>query len=1233
MAVLQRVSFEPNERLDTPDLRSIEAFLLNDFRFYLSGFYSENSYILQGFEITNYATIFTVPGFSLQMSDVVLFHSEANTQAAGFYVHAGTEPDAAVTLASNSTNFVEADFSSVSSTPDVRAFWDQGANAGLGGEFTDTINTVINLQVSVTSNITGFTDGKMPLYKVVVNPSGVVTSVTDCRNLFFRLGTGGSAPDPSHNFSFPSLPDITHARLETPITATAATATNAIFQGGDKNFKTFKDWMDVVMTSIKEIKGVPFWYMPGSGGSTVPAAFQNAALIVFSNGQWQHLPAPIAAGHLALVGASTIYRLGFINNLTLYPFSDINLTTNTALYIIAPATDMAVTYSFGQDAAMPISPKATSGQTSSTLTVALGGNYITTGGLILVHGQEFAYSTYTPGTGLFSGVSPDPTGIAIVGDLVYQSNTSTGYYHFSTQARVPNVVGSVSNGAERTIWLAQYNATNSISLRNNIKLTQGEESEIDDLANANYKALPAGYTSIVNTTNILDQDITFTGGGTLTFAIPSIATLGTIGLSGTLSLAANEVAYCMVNRDAPPAIADLTGLTVIPLAQCPFGEDIFIFAYRLATTDIFLWDGLPVPLGTNRTLPVLDSDVSKLFGQLQLKPHPSSVSKVIVTGADFTLSDGRVLSQELVNLIMNFSGAVIHLDTGLIFASDDSTSLGIDFTPFTIPSGNYFWYSVNVIAGALGADNRIAVQLIVSSATASNAVLASAPYPSFVSSAKKSGAVLVRNVAGTITLQLIRQLGVGSGSGAGGGGGSGSDIVTRAQERLLVSSFQHLNPNDFLAYGTTKVLSATATYDNPTGTYTFSGAGQNVISTNLLDADFMAAGLDVGTTEVMTFWATYDVGQVVQFTRDQGLNYQAVTMSRVGTSDLARGVINFTEEVTQVVLSTYSVSNADTNSPLNATTAQWRAQAVTLTGVNVLKQMILYVRKLGSPLGHFKVRVVADNAGLPSTNLLDILSESASVDITALSAGNNTVTITMPKAVLQAGDYWIVLVPDTTYTTSYSGGVTELDVRTDTSSPSSPHTNSVIYNGTSWSSVANTKWTYQFNGRPLDLRLRITSGNAGVALSGYGVLYGFIPGIITGQKNIEIVEIDGDDDVTDFTLTEFLPNADFLRVYLAGSGQVFLFPDFQINGQVITFPAGTFLFPGERIILKFIQSEGQGFDSSDQNGALLTDNHLGSTSVALDRSVAGRGIFLRRPDGTLREITIDDDDRIVVWSV
>lgn len=669
MAVLQRVNLLPNQRLDTPDARALEAFSLNDWRFFIKGVLSRDSLVVQGFDISNYSQIFTTPGFKVKVSNVVLFQPENDTQASGFYTFAGTEPDITVSLSPNSNNFVEADMIVASGSPDVRAFWDQGANNNEGGEFTDTVDTVINLELTVTANITGFTTGKIPLYKVVTNSLGAVTSVTDCRPMFFRLGTGGTTPNPNHDYSWASLPDASHARMETPVTATAYTATNAPFQGGDKNILSMKEWMDAVMSDLKSIKGVPYWYMPFSSAGGVSAAYINAASIVFQNGTWQH----VTNGHLQLIAGSQIVRLGLSNILTLSPFADIDLSTNVALFLLTPSTDVAVTYGFGDDGLTPVSPQDVSSVTSSTVTVGLGGNYVQTGGKILIRGFEFTYTTFTPGTGVFSGVTPDPSGLAQVGDHVYQSNNgSVGFYHFSSTDKVPGITSGVSEGAERTIWLAVYDGVSKIDLKNG-DLEVGEEIEVGDNTSLNVltyigspseattqpsyattatgaltsqtqynavtgedltvrasrltsmmadkaqdktiKLLRSGIDTITNTTNGANQELTFGGASPLiNVIVPSSANNGTITLSGTLTLGANQAAYFTIDRNASFSFVNLAALTVASISSVPLNENTFIFAYRTSSTRVYLYDGRSFTVGTYPGEPEIQSSVQNRIG-------------------------------------------------------------------------------------------------------------------------------------------------------------------------------------------------------------------------------------------------------------------------------------------------------------------------------------------------------------------------------------------------------------------------------------------------------------------------------------------------------------------------------------------------------------------------------------------------------------------------------------------
>jgi hypothetical protein len=471
------VAFYPNERLDTPDARSLDGFGLNDWTLFLAGFFADQPYVLDGFDIVNYSSIFATSGFELKLDNVVMFIPIGDEP--GFYVFAGTEQDEAVSLSPNSINFVEAEFEVIAGVPDVRAFWDTAANENEGGEFTDTVDTVLNLNLKITSNITGFTAGKVPLYRVVTDGNNITTSVTDSRELFWRLGTGGSSPDPDNTFDFPDLPDVTHERLETPVTSTGFTATNAPWQGGDKNFKTFKHWADVVMTLFKETNAVPYWYMAGPAGG-IAGAYQNAALTLLNGGTWQHSESTL--GTLTLSGGSTIVRLGRSDTATLAAFTDLDLDIQSpnTLFIILNTDNTSTTYGMGEDAATPVLVGNVTGSTVTTITIGTNRNFIEAGGNLLVRGQQFSYTSYTPGTGVFSGVAPDPSGLVQVGDHTYQDqNGATGFYHFGLNTEVPGLAsGGVSEAAERTVWLTYWDG--SVMRVKNGDLEQGEQIQVGD---------------------------------------------------------------------------------------------------------------------------------------------------------------------------------------------------------------------------------------------------------------------------------------------------------------------------------------------------------------------------------------------------------------------------------------------------------------------------------------------------------------------------------------------------------------------------------------------------------------------------------------------------------------------------------------------------------------------------------------------------------------------------------
>jgi hypothetical protein len=264
---------------------------------------------------------------------------------------------------------------------------------------------------------------------------------------------------------------------------------------------------------------------------------------------------------------------------------------------------------------------------------------------------------------------------------------------------------------------------------------------------------------------------------------------------------------------------------------------------------------------------------------------------------------------------------------------------------------------------------------------------------------------------------------------------------------------------------------------------------------------------------------------------------------------------------------------------------------------------------------------------------LDIVAQTQVLN-TNLASGDNAIILDIGSNVLLADDYHFVIATDSSYKSGFSAGVNSVRARADAVGPIGPDGINE-FNGTVWSANAAQTLLYKIEGRSLDLRVRITSSIVDVALKGYGIFYGREAAIISGLKNREVQSFDGTaDNFNEFTLTNFLPDPELLKVYHVETGQVYIYGlnGFYLDGFKVIFPVDTFNGLGT-VTLVFDQLVGNSFDNSDTNAALLAANFLGSTNVNLDRSQPGRGIFLRRPDGTLREIAIDNSDNIVVFSV
>jgi hypothetical protein len=446
----------------------------------------------------------------------------------------------------------------------------------------------------------------------------------------------------------------------------------------------------------------------------------------------------------------------------------------------------------------------------------------------------------------------------------------------------------------------------------------------------------------------------------------------------------------------------------------------------------------------------------------------------------------------------------------------------------------------------------------------------------------------------------------GSGAGGGGGEGDANSFTENLKHRLTSSYYEFVTPIVFSIDEQTLTDSATATYDLVDGVYRFDNAAEQFTSVDLFDDDFKdkdyAGYADSRQLEVHVEWldeASIDANATVALALD-GVNFNTVPMTRQNLSTKFTGSLLLPVPALALI---QEQASSNTNTELNITSQTTVQKLITLADKYAARQLVIELNKLGNPLGSTIIKICKDNAGNPD----EVLYQTSRLNST-LSAGLNIITLSDFKIILPPASYHIVIETDAAYKASFVAGVTSIRVRTQSGD-----------------------LRYSLSGHIFDLRARVTSSAGNKRLSAIGVFYNeSTKPLVTGVQELQKFRFSGNDDVTEFTVTNFLPNPDFLKIYDISTGQTYRYPAFTIDGHKVVFEAGTFLVPNEEIQLIFDQSEGSGFDYSDTNLNLLTSNHLGSTDATTDKSIAGRGILIRNEAGELRELWLDANDNLLI---
>lgn len=279
MAVQRRVNWISQQRVDVPDMRAVESAASNDWDQSTQAFVTNVSqgYIMRGFEISMTGAIGGAAS-NLQMimdsgsNPSSVMHIMASQSGTILQVPPGTpaqqlnssiNTNVTGAFSPNALNYVGLDYTRyIDPTTDAQVYlWDPTTN----NETTLTAPRAQILQYVINVSTTSWASNFLPVAIVQTDASNNVVSITDCRWLLFRLGTGGADPDPFYQYPWDAQPE---GRTENPSTSSSNSVNP--FEGGDKMLFSLKDWMNAIMTSILQIQGTTYWYSGSSGGGPNP---------------------------------------------------------------------------------------------------------------------------------------------------------------------------------------------------------------------------------------------------------------------------------------------------------------------------------------------------------------------------------------------------------------------------------------------------------------------------------------------------------------------------------------------------------------------------------------------------------------------------------------------------------------------------------------------------------------------------------------------------------------------------------------------------------------------------------------------------------------------------------------------------------------------------------------------------------------------------------------------------
>jgi len=256
MAVIRQTNLLGSQRLDVPHVRSIESGVAGDFDL-LAGriIAGKKPLVVTGFLVIT-TGITRADQIQIQVADSVLIHHLASESGSMFHVPAdrsnetlsSTNPRLQGTFVPSQVNYVGLDFvrSADATTSDLVQFLNSDTN--IESPKNVPLARTVDYKIVVSTTAFDSTPGILPICKVTTNATNEITTIEDARNIAWRLGAGGTAPNRKASYIWPG------GRKEN--------TTTDKFVGGDKSLTSQREWMEAVMTRLWELGSGEYWYSP-----------------------------------------------------------------------------------------------------------------------------------------------------------------------------------------------------------------------------------------------------------------------------------------------------------------------------------------------------------------------------------------------------------------------------------------------------------------------------------------------------------------------------------------------------------------------------------------------------------------------------------------------------------------------------------------------------------------------------------------------------------------------------------------------------------------------------------------------------------------------------------------------------------------------------------------------------------------------------------------------------------